>query len=73
MVVCVAAVEKDEDKDSKEDEPPVSNDSGNQAGPKREPSSAAHIMTQPGILAGRFTHIQGHTTRFLLSSLSLLW
>lgn len=31
---------------------PTSNDTGNKE-PVKEPSSAAHVMTQPGILAGR--------------------
>ena len=49
-----AVGEGEERGDEKDGQPPVSNDSGSQGGPKREPSSAASVMMQPGILAGGF-------------------
>ncbi|XP_070183949.1 syndecan-3-like, partial [Littorina saxatilis] len=39
-----------EGEDKKDEKPPVSNETGG-SGPMKEPSSAAHVMTQPGILA----------------------
>ena len=49
-----AVGEGEEREDDKDGQPPVSNNSGSQGGPKREPSSAASVMMQPGILAGGF-------------------
>ena len=49
-----AVGEGEERGEEKDGQPPVSNNSGSQGGPKREPSSAASVMMQPGILAGGF-------------------
>nr|KAG5691083.1 hypothetical protein BaRGS_027587 [Batillaria attramentaria] len=56
--------DKDEDKTEK---PPVSNETGD-SGPMKEPSSAAHVMTQPGILAA----IIGGSVVFLLCAVLLI-
>nr|KAG5693616.1 hypothetical protein BaRGS_014636 [Batillaria attramentaria] len=56
--------DKDEDKTEK---PPVSNETGD-SGPMKEPSSAAHVMTQQGTLAA----IIGGSVVFLLCAVLLI-
>lgn len=59
--------DKDHSEEEEQEEPTETNETGD-SGPMREPSSAAHVMTQPGILAA----IIGGSVVFLLCAVLLI-